>query len=61
MVHWLRICLPGRGHRFDPWSVKIPHALGQLSLCAQLLKPGALRTRPLQQEILVCEKPVCCN
>ena len=22
-----------RGHRFDPWSGKTPHAAGQLSLC----------------------------
>ena len=26
-----------RGYRFDPWSGKIPHALGQRSLCTQLL------------------------
>ena len=30
---WLRICLPCRGHSFDPWSGKIPHASGQLSPC----------------------------
>ena len=23
-----------KGHRFDPWSGKIPHASRQLSLCA---------------------------
>jgi len=23
-----------RGHGFDPWSRKLPHAAGQLSLCA---------------------------
>ena len=27
-------------HRFDPWSGKIPHAMKQLSLFAELLKPG---------------------
>ena len=31
---------PCRGHRFDPWSGKIPHAMKQLSLFAELLKPG---------------------
>ena len=33
VVQWLRICLPCRGHGLDPWSGKIPHARGQLSLC----------------------------
>ena len=40
------------GHRFDPWSGKIPHASEQLSPCAtttepgkpQLLSPGAAAT-----------------
>ena len=31
VVHWLRIHLPRQGTQFDPWSGKIPHALGQLS------------------------------
>ena len=34
MTQWLRICLPMQGLRFHPWSGKIPHAMGQLSLCA---------------------------
>ncbi|KAI4529193.1 hypothetical protein MG293_020441 [Ovis ammon polii] len=29
-----------RGHRFDLWSGKIPHATEQGSLCARLLKPA---------------------
>ena len=29
------------GHMFDPWSGRIPHAAGQLSLRAQLLSPSA--------------------
>ena len=28
-----------RGHRFDAWSRKIPHAAGQLSLCATSAGP----------------------
>ena len=40
-----------RGHGFNPWSGKIPHAVGQLSSCAtiteppgpQLLKPERLK------------------
>ena len=54
-----------RGHRFEPWSRKIPHATEQLSPCAtttepdepQLLSPHATtteartsRARALQQE-----------
>ena len=26
-------------HRFDPWSLKIPHAEEQLSLCATITEP----------------------
>ena len=36
MVQWLRIC---RGHRFDPWSAHIPHAVEQLSPCATNSEP----------------------
>ena len=28
-----------RGHRFDPHSGKIPHAMGQLSPCATAAEP----------------------
>ena len=50
------------GHRFDPWSGKIPHAAEQPSLCTwapepvrhkdwlQLLKPAPPRTCAPQQE-----------
>ena len=31
MVEWLT-ALQCKGHQFDPWSKKIPHALGQLRL-----------------------------
>ena len=34
LLQWLRIHLTVKGHGFDPWSGKIPHA-------AQLLSPGA--------------------
>ena len=47
-----------RGHRFDPWSGKIPHTMEQLSpSMPQLLSPHAAttedytpRARALQQE-----------
>ena len=31
-----------RGHGFNPWSRKIPHALGQLSLCATTIEAHVL-------------------
>ena len=49
-----------RGHRFDPWSRKIPHATEQLSPCT--------KTKPVCLEPVLCnnrshcnEKPVHCN
>ena len=39
VVQWLRIWLQSRGHRFDPWSQKIPHAEGQLKPCTTTAKP----------------------
>ena len=46
-----------QGTWFDPWSRKIPHAMGQLSLCTrtaepmQLLKDGCPRAyAPLQEK-----------
>ena len=38
VVQWLRVCLARRGHGFDPWSGKIPHATEQLSPCAPTTK-----------------------
>ena len=39
-----------RGHEFDPWSRKIPHAMGQQSLWATTLEPTLPRAHALQQE-----------
>ena len=41
-----------RGHEFDPWSRKVPHAAEQLSLCATTIQPvlwslGAATTEAL--------------
>ena len=46
---WIRLCLLMQGTWVDPWSRKISHALGQLSLCTttietELLSPGATTT-----------------
>ena len=42
MAQWLKICLPIQGHRFDPWSRKIPHSTGQLTLSATNTEPSFL-------------------
>ena len=34
VAQWLRIACQCRGHGFEPWSGKIPHATEQLSPCA---------------------------
>ena len=39
-----------RGHRFEPWSGKIPHASEQLSPCTTTTEAHAPRARALQQE-----------
>ena len=39
-----------RGHGFNPWSRKIPHAAGQLSPCAPTTDPVCSRAFVLQQE-----------
>ena len=44
MAQGLRIHLVMREHWLDPWSRKIPHAMGQQSLCATATEP-ALRAR----------------
>ena len=41
VVQWLRIHLLMQGrHRFNPWSGKIPYAVGQLSLCSTTSEPA---------------------
>ena len=39
VVQQLRILLPMQGHRFNPWSRKILHAMGQLSPCTTSTEP----------------------
>ena len=61
MVQWLKICLPqyntGRGHGFDPWSKKIPHAAEQLlSLSSRACVPQQEKQRNHRSE-----KPVYLN
>ena len=42
VVQWLRICLQCRGHGFEPWSGKIPHAVEQLGPWATTTEPAHL-------------------
>lgn len=39
---WLRICLLIQGHRFEPWSGEILHAMGQLNPWATTTEACAL-------------------
>ena len=39
VAQWLRIRLPVQGHRFEPWTGKIPHASEQLSPFATTTEP----------------------
>ena len=65
-VQWLRIACQCRGHGFEPWSGKIPHAAEQLSPCAtttearepQLLKPACLEPMLPNKRSHHNEKPV---
>ena len=50
MVQWLIICLAMQGTLFSLWSWKIPHVLGQLSLCTTTIKPMGPTACALQQE-----------
>ena len=54
MVQWLRTTLQCRGHRFSPWSRKIPHAAGQPSPCATTTEARALEPE-------ICRKRRCCS
>ena len=54
VVQWLRIC-QCKGHKFDPWSRKMPPAMGQRipgsrTREPQLLKPACPKTCGLQQK-----------
>ena len=45
-LNWLRICLQCRRPGFNPWSGKVSHAVGQLSLCATVLGPCSRACEP---------------
>ena len=49
-----------QGHRFEPWSGKIPHASEQLSLCATTTEPVLQSPRGTTPEAQRLE-PVLCN
>ena len=52
VVQWLKAHLEFKGHRFSPWSRKIPPAAGQLSPCATVTEPTRPRACAHQQENL---------
>ena len=50
VCQWLRSTCHCRGHSFDPWFGKIPHAQGPLSSCTKITKPASPRARAQPQE-----------
>ena len=50
-----------RRHGLDPWSGKIPHAMGQLSLCATTTESECPRTHAHSVRSRCNEKPAHCN
>ena len=46
-----------RGHGFDPWSRKIPHALGQLSPSAPVTEPTHSTARDPHREATTLGSP----
>ena len=46
-----------RGQGFNPWSGKIPHTSGQLSLCVTTTELTCLRVRALQREATAVRSP----
>ena len=40
VAQWLRVCCPCRGHRFEPWSWRIPHAAERLGPCTTATEPA---------------------
>ena len=60
-MQWISIHVPMQGHRFDPWSGKIPHATEQLSPCAKNTDPvfqslQAATTEPTRLEPVLSNK-----
>ena len=50
-----------RGHEFEPWSGKIPHATEQLSLCAATTEPARLEPVLCNKRGRDSERPVHCD
>ena len=64
VAQWIRICLPNcRGHRFDPWSGKIPYAAEERSPCSTNTEPLGrnYQAHVLQLLNLMHLQPVLCN
>ena len=61
MVQYLGFCLPMRGHWFDPWSGKIPHATGQLNPCYTTPEASTLEPTLSNKRSHHTEKPKHCK
>ena len=54
VVQWLRICLATQGTRVRSLARKIPHAVGQLSLCSTTIEPVLWSQRAVTTEPMGC-------
>ena len=61
MVQDLGVCPPMRGHRFDPWSRKIPHAMGQLNPCCTTTEASTLECMLIIKRSQHNGKPKLCS
>ena len=63
VVQGLRSCLPMQctGHRFVPWSRKIPHAVVQLSPCITTTECSRAHEQQLLSPQIQLQNPTCHN
>jgi len=61
VAQWLIFTCQCRGHRFNPWYGKIPHAVGQLNPCATTTEPMSLEPVPRNERSHSNEKHKRCN
>ena len=56
VAQWVGICLQCRGREFDPWSRRIPHAVGQRGPHASTReKPASCNEEPVLHTEVSCE------
>ena len=61
MAQWIRISLQMQGTQVQPWSRKIPRAVGQLSPCTTTTEIVPQPLSPTHLEPVPCSKRSCCE